>query len=88
MAIQVLPDHILKFDNNIFVRIFKLLGTLSAYIVITDLTDRLSSKFYFFVVIAFLYGVYKIIISIYAVINFIKMFREGKLFVRNSPIDV
>lgn len=42
MAIQVLPDHILKFDNNMFVRIFKLLGALSSYIVVTGLTDKLS----------------------------------------------
>jgi hypothetical protein len=84
----MLPDKVLKVHNHPFTRIFRVLGGLS---IIAFLSKRYLLLFYPFnylvMIIALLHFMYITVISIIKLIYGIRIFKSGKLDVKNSPID-
>ena len=84
----MLPNKVLKIHNHPFTRIFRVLGGLS---IITFLSKRYLLLFYPFnylvMIIALLHFMYITVISIIKLIYGIRIFKSGKLDVKNSPID-
>src|SRR4051794_23548319 len=88
-----LPENLLNFQNNVFVRYLRITGGLSAVLLITGRLDKLNlGKFYSFIVylcffLTLVYFIYSIYISYYRIKHMYKVFKSDELDVRNSPLD-
>ena len=87
--LELLPPHILRINNLIYVKLFRVIGGFSSFLIVSGISDKIVNRYIFYLLCftSIIFGIYKIIISIYAMINYVKLFREGKLFVKNRPID-
>nr|QTG38700.1 hypothetical protein [Ganoderma sp. TQC-2021a] len=87
--IPVLPEHITRLDNNFYIRIFKVIGGISVFIIISGIGSKLN-KVYFYIIftISMLFIIYKIVLGFYALKQWIHNLRTGKFIVRNSPLDL
>ena len=86
-----LPDHILKFQSNSLIRIFRVLGGFS----IISLLGHAKFDYFFNIIIiyllfsiGFLFVMYQIVISYYRIKNIFKILKSDKLDIRNSPLDL
>ena len=87
--LAVLPDHIAKLDNTIPIRIFKTIGGICVFIIISGYGSQLSKMFmYTIFAISLLYIMYRFMISFYAIKHWIYNLRSGNFIVRNSPLDI
>ena len=84
--IPVLPEHITRLDNNFYIRIFKLIGGISVFIIISGIGSKLN-KIYLYLIftLSILYILYRLMISFYAIKHWVHNLRTGKFIVRNSP---
>lgn len=92
--IPSLPKNVLDFHNQIFTRIFRVIGGISivAFLSGTAKTYLFSSEllwplYYLVLFLALLHFFYIIGIKIIKGIYMVKVWRSGKLEVRNSPLD-
>lgn len=86
--IPILPDKVAKFDSNIYVKIFKAIGALSTFYILSGLGLR-SYPIYFYIGIAFSlpYVIYRIVLVFFIIKQYISNLKNGKYIVRNSPLD-
>lgn len=83
-----MPPSVLSFHNQLFVRIFRVLGGVSILIVLTKKYTLLFCPLnYFVLALSFVHILYILIITIIKLIYGIKQFRNGSLDVKNSPLD-
>jgi hypothetical protein len=88
----ILPEKMAKFDSNIYVKIFKAIGALSTFYIISGLGLR-SYPIYFYLGIALSlpYVIYRIVLVFFIIKQYISnlksWLRQGKHIVRNSPLD-
>ena len=84
--IPVLPEHITRLDNNFYIRIFKIIGGISVFIIISGIGSKLN-KIYLYLIftLSILYILYRLMISFYAIKHWVHNLRTGKFIVRNSP---
>lgn len=84
----ILPDKIAKFDSNIYVKIFKAIGALSTFYILSGLGLR-SYPIYFYLGIALSlpYVIYRIVLVFFIIKQYISNIKKGKHIVRNSPLD-
>jgi hypothetical protein len=84
----ILPDNIAKFDSNIYVKIFKAIGALSTFFILSGLGLR-SYPIYFYLGIALSlpYVIYRIVLVFFIIKQYISNIKKGKHIVRNSPLD-
>ena len=55
LTLPTLPDHILKFEKKIYVKIFKVIGAICMYLILSRLHKEFDSK-YFYIITLFLIG--------------------------------
>ena len=80
--LAVLPDHIAKLDNTIPIRIFKTIGGICVFIIISGYGSQLSKMFmYTIFAISLLYIMYRFMISFYAIKHWIYNLRSGNFIV-------
>lgn len=83
-----LPDHILKLEKNIYVKLIKILGPICVFLIFSGIAKQFHKLiFYYIFMFSFLYTLYRIIIVIYSIKQFILDVYAGKLIVRNSPVN-
>jgi hypothetical protein len=84
----ILPDKVAKFDSNIYVKIFKAIGALSTFYILSGLGLR-SYPIYFYIGIALSlpYVIYRIVLVFFIIKQYISNLKNGKHIVRNSPLD-
>ena len=84
--IPVLPEHITRLDNNFYIRIFKIIGGISVFIIISGIGSKLN-KIYLYLIftLSILYILYRLMISFYAIKHWVHNLRTGKFIVRNFP---
>ena len=84
--IPVLPEHITRLDNNFYIRIFKLIGGISVFIIISGIGSKLN-KIYLYLIftLSILYILYRLMISFYAIKHWVHNLITGKFIVRNFP---
>jgi hypothetical protein len=84
----ILPEKRAKFDSNIYVKIFKAIGALSTFYIISGLGLR-SYPIYFYLGIALSlpYVIYRIVLVFFIIKQYISNLKKGKHIVRNSPLD-
>jgi Cytochrome b(C-terminal)/b6/petD len=81
LSIPVVPKCISDFDNNIYVKIFKLLGSLSTLIIISQKGILLNAYIYNMIFIfSILFIFYKIIFALFAFKQWIYYFSSDKYF--------
>lgn len=84
----ILLEKIAKFDNNIYIKIFKAIGALSTFYIMSGLGLR-SYPIYFYLGIALSlpYVIYRIVLVFFIIKQYISNLKKGKHIVRNSPLD-
>jgi hypothetical protein len=86
--INTLPNNILELHNNIFIRIFRIIGGISILLVISrKIIDYNQYIFILVTCIGILFIFYQFYIYYHKTKYIIKLFKEGKLDIRNSPIN-
>ena len=84
----VVSEGLSKFDSNIYVRIFKLIGPICMTIIISGIGLKLN-KIYFYIIIfiSISYILYKLYYVYRNIKHWFYNVRNGNLLVRNSPLD-
>jgi len=87
--VPILPDKVAKFDRNKYVRIFKVIGALSMFYILSGLGLRFYPIF-FYISIAFSlpYVIYRIVLVFFIILQYISNLKNGKYIVRNSPLGL
>lgn len=84
----VLPTKVLNFHNNLFIRVFRVIGGISILTVLSNKHLLLFLPFKFMVLfIALLHFIYITTISIIKLWYGFKVLKSDKLNVKNSPMD-
>ena len=87
--IPVLPEHITRLDNNFYTRIFKIIGGISVFIIISGIGSNFNKNYFYIIfAISILFILYRIVLGFYALKQWIHNLRTGKFIVRNSPLDL
>ena len=82
----MLPEHITRLDNNFYIRIFKIIGGISVFIIISGIGSKLNKIcLYLIFTLSILYILYRLMISFYAIKHWVHNLRTGKFIVRNFP---
>jgi hypothetical protein len=86
--LPILPNHIEKLERNIFIKMFKLIGSISIFIIISKIGNKLNDSIYYFIFsISILFIFYKYIITFYIIKQWFHNLFNGNFIVKNSPID-
>ncbi len=84
--LPILPEHISKIDNNIFVRLFKLIGSISVFIIISKIGSNLNDLIYYVIfTISIVFILYKYVIIFYVIKQWFHNLINGEFIVKNSP---
>lgn len=88
--IEVLPNHITKLENNFYIRIFKFIGGFCVFLIISGTASSLGNLILFYIIsfVSFIFIIYRLVISFYAIKQWLHNLRSGKFIVRNSPLDL
>jgi len=84
----ILPEKVVKFDKNIYVKIFKIIGALSTFFILSGLGLKYF-PLYFYAGIPFSlpYVIYRIVLVFFIIKQYISNLKNGKHIVKNSPLD-
>lgn len=86
--LSLLPEPVNKFHNYPLTRIFRVIGGISFVLFISKLYISINPSLIWFILpLAILHLTYIIIISVIKFIYWIYLLKNGKLVVKNSPID-
>ena len=87
-SLSKLPEHILNIEKNIYVKLIKILGPVCVFLIVSGIAQQFNKLiFYYIFMFSFLYSLYRIIIVLYYIKQFIFNVYTGKLIVRNSPVN-
>ena len=87
-SLSELPEHIIKIEKNIYVKLIKILGPVCVFLIVSGIAQQFNKLiFYYIFMFSFLYSLYRIIIVLYHIKQFIINVYTGKLIVRNSPVN-
>lgn len=83
-----LPNHIIEFNHNIFVRIFRVLGGICLLLTLSKKVFQFNEYIIYLVIfINLMFLIYQFVLLIYRMINIFKILKSDKLDIRNSPIN-
>ena len=84
--LSILPNHILKIDSNIYVRIFKLFGAFFIFFMVSGISRNYNTIiFYIAAIWSLLYILYRFILTFYIIKQYVIHIKNGNFIVRNSP---
>jgi hypothetical protein len=87
-SLTKLPEQLEKLENNKYVKIFKIIGGLCIFLIVSGISRQFKKlTFYIILTFSFLYSVYRLILVLYIIKSFIINVYSGKLLVRNSPLN-
>ena len=83
-----LPSHIIRFNHNIFVRIFRVLGGICLLLILSKKVFEFN-EYIIYIVIAInsIFLIYQFILLIYRIINIYRILKSKDLDIRNSPLN-
>jgi len=85
----VLPDHIIRLNQTIYVKLLKILGPLSVLIMISGISKQFDNIIYYIIfIISLLYILYRYVIAFYAIKQWFHYLLNGDFIVRNSPVEL
>ena len=84
-----LPDHINKLNNNIYIKILKILGSLSIILMLSGIAKQFDKIIYYSIfIISLFYIGYKYLIVFYSIKQWFYHLKNGDFIVKNSPTDL
>ena len=82
------PYHIIILEKNIYIKIFKLIGSICTFIHITGIVKQLDFTIYLItIIISMFYLIYRLFLVFYAIKQWVINVKTGKLLVRKSDLD-
>lgn len=82
--LPVLPEHILKLEKNVYIKIFKIIGAICTLISLSGIYNQFNLLlFYITILISVSYILYKYYLIYHSIVQWIKNLLNGKLVVRN-----
>lgn len=86
-SLPIYPAHILEIDSSIYLRIFKALGALCTFMLVSGIIKQFDYiLFLITIIISISYLIYRLLLVFYALKQFIIHIIIGKLLVINSPL--
>lgn len=83
------PEHIVVYENKWRFKIFKMIGGICLFLIISGTARQLNTLLYLYVYIhSFSYVLYRLYLVLYNIKEFIYHLYCGDTLVRNSPISV
>ena len=83
-----LPSHILNFNNNTFVRLFRFLGGVSLLLILSKRIFQYHEYIIYIVIfINIIFLIYQFVLIFYRINTIIKILKSDKLDIRNSPLN-
>lgn len=88
-----LPQNIIMLQQNVFIRMFRVLGGLSMILIISKRLDGLRDGPFFIicmslcVLFTLTFMLYQLYITYHRIKHIIKVYNSDELDVRNSPLD-
>jgi hypothetical protein len=83
-----LPNHIIEFNHNIFVRIFRILGGICLLLILSKkVFDFNPYIIYVVIFINLIFLIYQFVLLIYRIRNIYKILKSKDLEIRNSPLN-
>ena len=87
-SLSKLPAHIEVLENNIYIKLFKLIGGICLFLIVSGISQQFDKLiFYIVFIFSFLYSLYRLILVFYIIKQSIINIYTGKLIVRNSPVN-
>ena len=87
-SLSKLPAHIEVLENNIYIKLFKLIGGICLFLIVSGISQQFYILiFYIVFIFSFLYSLYRLILVFYIIKQSIINIYTGKLIVRNSPVN-
>jgi len=93
LSVPTLPDHIIVLQNNVFIRILRVLGGLSVILIVTHKLNFLGNGILYIIclsictILTFMFTIYLLYINYYRIKHMYKVWKSDDLDVRNSPFD-
>lgn len=82
---EILPEHVIKFDNKLRIKIFKYLGSFSMFLMMSGIAKQFNNFiFYSVFLISFVYILYRLYLILYLIVRFIIIMVKGEFLVRKS----
>jgi hypothetical protein len=83
-----LPPHVLNFNHNIFVRIFRVIGGICLLLTLSKKVFEFNEYIIYLVIfINTLFLIYQFVLLIYRIINIYRILKSDQLDIRNSPLN-
>jgi hypothetical protein len=83
-----LPSHVLNFNHNIFVRIFRVIGGICLLLTLSKKVFEFNEYIIYLVIfINTLFLIYQFVLLIYRIINIYRILKSDQLDIRNSPLN-
>ena len=87
-SIEILPPYITNIDNNRYTRLFKMVGGISMFFIVSGIGAQFNKfSFNIAVVLSLFYIFYKLVLTFYVLKQWFLNLRSGKFLHRNSPLD-
>lgn len=88
-AMPILPKKILKIDQNKYIRLFKIGGTLNTFYIMSGIGSNYNSYiFYFAIIWSILYIIYRLVLAFFILKQWFMNIINGEHIIRNSPVDL
>ena len=88
--LPTLPDHIIKLNKRIPLRLLRFIGPVSMFTIVSGIGRQFNNSFIYYtiVVISLLYIFYKYLIIYYTIKQWFHHLFNGDFIVRNSPMEI
>jgi ubiquinol-cytochrome c reductase cytochrome b subunit len=95
LSVPTLPDHIIKLQKNVFIRMLRVLGGISTLLIITKSLAKIANgNIHIYILLLIICGVFNLIflfylcyINYHRISHIYKILKSDKLDIRNSPLD-
>src|SRR5258708_27547898 len=85
--LPIYPDHILKLEKDIYVKLFKFIGGFCVFLTFSGIAQHQTKIiFYYIVTYAIFFSLYRLMLLYYLIIQLIFNIRTGAYILRNSNL--
>jgi len=88
-----LPNHIIKLQNNVFIRFLRVLGGISIILIITHRLEILGNGILYnicliiCIVFSLIFSIYLLYVNYHRIKHMYKILKNDEIEIRNSPFD-
>ncbi len=88
-TLSKLPVQVEKYEQKLYIKLIKFIGAICVFLIVSGTAQQYNKlTFYIIFIFSFIYSLYRLFIALWFIIQFIINLFNGKLIVRNSPVNV